>query len=79
MDGSRRGAARLGEFLSAIRSACAITVRFVPSIGVPLSLIVKTGVLSSRGDLSFVFWFPPLGGFASASGRGPVRGLRKGL
>ena len=38
-----------------MRSACAIAVRFVLSIRVPLSLVVKTGVLSSRGDLSFGF------------------------
>ena len=37
------------------QSACATAVRFVPSISVPLSLIVKTGAQSSRGDLSFGF------------------------
>ena len=36
-------------------SACAIAVRFVPSVSVPLSLVVKTGVQRSRGDFSFGF------------------------
>ena len=57
-------------------SACAIKVRFVPSIRVPLSLIVKTGVLSSRGDLSFGFllWsLGRLGGCVGACGRDPIR------
>lgn len=57
-----------------MRSACATADRFVPSDSVSLSLIVKTGAHSSRGDLSLGF-LPWEALFVRAvDGRGPVWG-----